>query len=598
LAKEEEQKPTCWDRLCRKRARKEDARKEVTKKEDETELTPQLQKASSQGVEMVKKVFFPAMPALLQDLWVYLELSISMFAFIFGLVTFSTGTGTQRIFKIVYLVLASIGVILSLFDAFIFIFYVSHLTKLIRKYLKSWRQRHHQRNIEQDGEGGENNEEQRKWCRCPPQLPEKWLTRFNQFFELGRNLLSELLLYPLLICDLFDFIALGGAAPKNAEDRTNFVLFFVGSFYLVLAVYVMRVVTIVGTMVSMLRLPLQATGGQKQYMRIMVRFCFHALRQILVHLLIILAVAAKIRNEDPEILDDADPINISPFLWCAMFLGWLIPLAGVLTFFVVNYYWAKEFSISFWVDMISLLQGQSFADVVFSGEGMSATKETAKQVAEEVETKTVTVVSPEAKQKTLDFVEKSQLNEVKRQLKRFKSPSFLTKFFHPLKLPLLSLSGLFYDACLVAFIVTLALTYDSENRVRVAISNDTFLLTMFVLVIIFILLANFHLLIWVNIGLSIMLVVSIAAAVYILVAIPFFIFVYIPVASIIGYWQCWINFTKATEVFHVPGEKPKHMDLELTKLMIQQRTQLYREHNELLLGCNDLELTNEKKEET
>ena len=271
-----------------------------------------------------------------------------------------------------------------------------------------------------------------------------------------------------------------------------------------------------------------------------------------------------------------------------MFFGWIVPLVGVLTFFVVNYYWTKEFSISFWVDMISLLQGQSFAEAVFGGEGISA-QETAQKVAEEVET--VVVASPEAKQKTLDFVEKSRLNKVKKQLKKFKSPSFLVKFFHPLELPLLAIAGLCYDACLIALMVSLALTHDSENRVIVALSGDPFLLTTFVLVIVFILLANFHLLILVNIGLSIMLFLSIVALIYVLVCTPFFIFVYIPVASIIGYWQCWISFSKATEICRVPGMKPKHIDLELTKLMIKQRTQLYREDNGLLLSDADPELT-------
>ena len=115
-----------------------------------------------------------------------------------------------------------------------------------------------------------------------------------------------------------------------------------------------------------------------------------------------------------------------------MFLGWIIPLAGVFVFFIVNYYWTKEFSISFWVDMISLLQGQGFAEAVFGGEGVSATQEAAEQLVEKAERKKL---SPEAKQRTLDFVEKSGLNEVKKQLKIFKSPSFLVKFVHPIRLP-------------------------------------------------------------------------------------------------------------------------------------------------------------------
>ena len=573
LTEEAEQKPTCWDRFSCKCARNE----------DETKLSPLLQNASSQGISMIKTVFFPSMPALLQDLWVYLELLISMFAFIFGLITFSTGTGTQRIFNIVYLVLAIIGMILSLIDGFIYIAYVGTFAKLIRKYFKSRRQRQHQESdIEQNGGGGENHEGQRKWCRHLPQLPEKWLAQFNQFFEVGRNILSELLLYPLLICDLFDFVALGGSQPENAEDRTNFSLFCIGSFYLVLAVYIMRIVTVVGTMVSMLRLPLQATGGQKQYIKLMARFCFHALRQIFVHLLIVLAVAAKIRNENPQALGDNDPINISPFLWSAIFLGWFIPLAGVFVFFVVNYYWAKEFSISFWVDMISLLQGQSFAETVFGGEGLSATKEKAQHVAEDIRVKKM---SPEAKQKTLDFVEKSRLKEVKMQLNRFKSPSFLVKYFHPLKLPLLSFSGLLYDACLIAFVMSLALTRDNETGVRVALSGDNFLLATFVLVIVFTLLANFHLLILANIGLAVILFLSVLAAICMVISIPFLVLVYVPIAAIIGCHQYWISFSK---ILNGPGAMPEQEEINSEK----EGTQPYHKDtnvNGVLPNHKDLE---------
>ena len=584
LTKEEEQKPTCWDQLCRMHPRKP----------NEAKLTPLLKVANSQGATMLRKMLLPSMPLLLQDLWVYLELLIALLAFLFGVSTFQAGTGNQSILRIMILVLAVLGIILSVIDCFIYTVYIGTIVKFICRRLKSRQQgQNHERNTQQDGERGENREGQRKQCRCFPQLPEKWLARLNQFFGIGRTIVSELFIYPVLVCDLIELIALGEAAPETAIDRAGLGLFLAEGFYLILAVYVMRIVTIVGTMVSMLRIPLQAAGGQKQYIKIMARFCFHTLRQIFVHLLVIVAVAAKINNENPIILEEEEPIVISPFLWCAIVFGWIIPLAGVLTFFVVNYYWTKEFSISFWVDMMSLLQGQNFAVAVFGGEGMSAVQQIAEHVAEEVET--VLVVSPEAKQKTLDvdfvdtkqktldFVEKSHFNEVKKQMKRFKSPSFLAKFIHPLELPFLALAGLFYDACLIALMVSLALTHDSENRVSVALFGDSFLLAAYVLMVVFLLLANFHLLILVNIGVSIMLFLSIVAALYVVVSIPFFIFVYIPIASIIGYWQCWISFMKATEICSVPGVKPKHIDLELTKLMVEERTQLYREDNGPLL---------------
>ena len=591
------------DKLCgacaRKKKKDEDEEKEDEEKVDKTKLSPQLQKASSQGFNMLKKVFFPSMPALLQDLWVYLELIISLFAFSFGFVDYSTGSGTQRTFNLLYLVLAIISTILALIDGFLYIFQVGYSARFFRflwKKIKARRQRQHP---EAGTEQREEEEGSKKICGCIPRLPEKWLTRFNQFFELGRNIVSELLLYPLLICDLFDFVALGGAQPENSTDRVNFGLFCIGSFYLVLSVYIMRMVTIIGTVISLLRIPIQSAGGQKEYINLMIRFCIYAVCQIFVHLLAVLVVAAKIQHENPEPLEnDDDPINVSPFLWVVIVLGWVIPLAGVFMFFMVNYYWTKQFTIGFWVDMISLLQGQGFAEAVFGGEGASATKEAAEHLVEEVEhelaspehktaspedepetvspedepetvspedePKTISpedepetvspedepkTISPEAKQKTLDFVEKSGLKEVKTQLKIFKSASFWLKFIHPVKLPLLCISGLIYNILLVTFAVSIGLTYDSEHGVRLILSENNFLFATFVGIEVFIVLANFHLMILINLTLLAMFVIAVLAAAYIVLSLPF-ILLYIPIMCIFGYYKFWRSFSKEMELFY------------------------------------------------
>ena len=580
---------------CAKKKEKDEDEEKV----DKTKLSPQMKKASSQGTNMLKKVFFPSMPTLLQDLWVYLELVISLFAFSFGFVDYSTGTGTQRTFNLIYLVLAIISTILALIDGFLYFFNVGYSAKLIRFIWKKIKARRQGQDPEALAEQGEEEERNKKVCGCIPRLPEKWLTRFDQFFELGRNILSELLLYPLLVCDLFDFVALGGAQPGNSKERVNFGLFCIGSFYLVLAVYIMRMVTIIGTIISLLRIPIQSAGGQKEYINLMIRFCVYAVCQIGVHLFAVLVVAAKIRNENPVPLENDDaPINVSPFLWVVMFLGWVIPLVGVFVFFIVNYYWTQQFTIGFWVDMISLLQGQGFAEAVFGGEGAAVTREAAEQLVEGVEHELTTpkhktedehktpspeaepktpspeaepktpspeaepktpspeaepkTISPEAKQKTLDFVEKSGLKKVKQQLKIFKSPSFWIKFFHPVKLPLHCISGLIYNILLVTFAVSIGLTYDNEHGVRLILNEDEFLLATFVAIEVFLVLANFHLMILINITLLVMLVVAILAAAYIVLSLPF-VLLYIPIMCIFGYYKFWRSFSKDAELFYESG---------------------------------------------
>jgi len=574
---EGEKEPTCLEKFfqaCSKKPKEPKEGEEEEEKKDDTELSPQMQKAGSQGTNMLKKVFFPAMPSLLQDLWVYLELIISLFAFAYGFVGYSAGVGTQRTFNILYLVLAIISTILALIDGFIYIFQLGSCARLFKYLCKKLKERRQRSQQEGDTEKlggagrGEEHEGNNKSCGCIPRMPEKWLTKFNQFFELARNVISELILYPLLICDLFDFVALGGSEPEKDQDRVNFALFCIGSFYLVLSVYIMRMVTIIGTLVSLMRLPLETSGGQKQYLTLMIRFLLNALGQIIVHLLSIIAVAAKIRNENPQSLDDDEPINITPFLWAVIFLGWFVPMAGVASFFVVNYYWTKEFSIGFWVDMISLLQGQGFAEAVFGGEGVSAADDLVEAEGNPI------VMSQEAKDKTLDFVEKSGLKDVKKQLRQFKSPSFLIKFFHPLKLPLLSLTGLFYDFCLIAFAASMALSREN-GEFRIAILEDNFLFAAFVIVGTAIFIANFHLLIMINVGFSVMLFLSVVATIYIIVSLPFVILVYLPVASIIGYIQCFRSASRATNVFKVSGTRPQHKHLKLSKAEKRMINELY-----------------------
>ena len=162
-------------------------------------------------------------------------------------------------------------------------------------------------------------------------------------------------------------------------------------------------------MLSITRFPSNKEAtGRKSDTFILVRFYAHILRQIGVHLMIILVIAIKINNENllqiPTMMvngsnntvdGDHSGINAlpSPFLIIAIILGWIIPLAGVFVFFIVNYYWMKEFTIGFWLNMISLLQGESFAETVFGGSGLS--------VAEE---------------KVLEFVEDTQYKKVKKQL--------------------------------------------------------------------------------------------------------------------------------------------------------------------------------------
>ena len=192
-------------------------------------------------------------------------------------------------------------------------------------------------------------------------------------------------------------------------------------------------------------------------------------------------------------------INASPFLITAIVLGGILPIAGILVFFAVNYYWMKEFSIGFWLNMISLLKGESFAEAVFGGEGLSASKE-----------------------KALKFVEKSQYKKVKKQLKQFKAPPIWKKFFFPACVPHAAISGLLYYAILAAFIGSVMLTYENGTVNRAVFKDDPIMTGVFVITTLTIILANIHLLILLNlILLMVVTVLGFLAAVVLAVRYAF-----------------------------------------------------------------------------
>ena len=144
------------------------------------------------------------------------------------------------------------------------------------------------------------------------------------------------------------------------------------------------------------------------------------------------------------------------------------------------------------------------------------------------------------------------MKDVKKQLKIFKSSSFWIKFIHPVKLPLHCISGLIYNVLLITFAVSIGLTYDNENGVRLILYEDQFLLGAFVAIEVFLVLANFHLMILINLTLLVMLVIAILAAAYIVLSLPF-ILLYMPIMCIFGYYKFWRSFSKDAELFYESG---------------------------------------------
>ena len=496
--------------------------KKKKKKRPATKLSARLKQARSQGFQIMKGILFPSIPAVFQDLWVYTELAITISAFVFGaLDTFQSSD--PSVYSYVYFILAVISFTLVLTDSYLYFIELGSCArgyKFIRSKLKE-RSGQQDMDILEDHEGEESS---RKWYQLSP----KWKQYFNTWFEVIRNTLTELLLYPLLIFDLLSFIVERGYQPSDTMQRADFGLFLMESFYLILSVYIMRTVLVTTSMISLIRLPTDKNDDSTK--PILIQFSVHMIGQVIVHIMIVLVLAVKINSENPALVstmtngtlnngtsismeDDDSDINASIFLIVAMVTGGIVPLIGSAMFFLANYYWMQQFSISFWVNMISLLQGESFAEAVFGGEGVSS------------------------KEKALEFVQQSQFSKVKKELKKFKSPTLFTKLRFPTQIPGLVLIGILYNTLFLTFIGSLMLTQDQvDGSIQLAIfDEDPGLTSLFIISTLTLVVANIHVLLLINTLILVSVVLFVLFIVVLVLSIFLSVTIVLPMLGAIGF---------------------------------------------------------------
>ena len=134
---------------------------------------------------MVKSVIFPSLPSILQDMWVYLELFISIIAFVFGLMDiFPIEDGLA--FNYTYFAFAAIAMALALIDAFIYFVQLGSCARLVRHCFIA--QAVNRERLSDEVKVDENVISQHKFY----QLSKKTKKMFTTWFELCRSILSEL----------------------------------------------------------------------------------------------------------------------------------------------------------------------------------------------------------------------------------------------------------------------------------------------------------------------------------------------------------------------------------------------------------------------
>ena len=318
--------------------------------------TAALTKARRRGWDHFKKAIFPIIPDFLRVLWVFIELILVLVGLILSITTLSLDQ--NQVFSIIHLVLAIVSCILAMIDAYETFRHSKILKKICCKKCSA------EDINEEEGEDGD--------CK-------KCYSRCTDLFDVMRVILSELIFYPLLICDIFEVITGRGFEGDSSEDRLGFALFVISLISMVLTVYVARIVVLVGVVInaSAVRTPpkdiatdmdLQESGYDQAIKKSAVCyqgfFCAYVVLQMLAQVLMYIAIAAKIRYDNRHFYQDENTderILFTGFLGYMIVAGYILPVLGLLNFFIVTFYWSQQYPIGFRLDMLSISNMTSYS---------------------------------------------------------------------------------------------------------------------------------------------------------------------------------------------------------------------------------------------
>ena len=135
-----------------------------------------------------------------------------------------------------------------------------------------------------------------------------------------------------------------------------------------------------------------------------------------------------------------ESIHVSNYLWYMLVSGYVLPVAGFFTFFIVTYYWVQEFPIGLCIDLLSLLQMPGM-------ENVTNLKDSSKEHANKMK-------------KIMQYV---HFVELKKQFRDLHQRRWLEdKFLYPFKSPVMVILCMLYTALQLAFVICAAVV-ESES---------------------------------------------------------------------------------------------------------------------------------------
>jgi len=126
--------------------------------------------------------------------------------------------------------------------------------------------------------------------------------------------------------------------------------------------------------------------------------------------------ASSYSNQSTENPTSCLPVKVSVYLWCMIVMTYLLPVVGLLMFFLIGYYWVEEFFITVYIQICENL----------------------KSIAKSPGIDTIFQIKEKADKMNQSFSKiLSMLPRVEEDFEHFKRVPWCTKFGRPFKSPAL-----------------------------------------------------------------------------------------------------------------------------------------------------------------
>ncbi|XP_064399158.1 uncharacterized protein LOC135345659 [Halichondria panicea] len=408
-------------------------------------MTPTLRNGKARGKNMFSHLAFPLVLDTVRVVWISSEFALAIFGLIFSIATYATGS--VEAFNTFHLVLSIVAAILAITDG------IYGMKVSCSECVKNCKN------------GSAKNKTEDILLEAADETGKCCCKSCKTLFDFVRVVLTEVILVPLLICDIFEVVTGAPEVAGNASNIIGMILFAIGGLTVLVYVYFARLGILIGIVkyvqngrsprtddAAVLKSVDYDPSLKKYGLFFQLAFLLHVTGQMMGQVLMLIAIGGKIRYDNRHLYNPSDRdtrVYASPELWYMCVAATVLPVCGLLSFFIVTNFWVQEFPISLCLDMIKLLKMPG-ADEIFDSK--QVVKDGAKEMSK--------VISK--------FI---RVDQLKTDYNVLSNTRFLDKLSYPFKSPGLIILCLLYAGGQLGFIICAATAKDETGMLMGQVLN-------------------------------------------------------------------------------------------------------------------------------